>query len=228
MKLSVLIPVYNEEKTVLEVIRRVRACGVPELELIVVNDCSQDGTRRLLDALPPSPGLIIVHHPYNQGKGAAIRTAQARVTGDVAVIQDADLEYDPDEFPRLLAPIAEGRADAVFGSRFSGSETRVDSCWHYLGNKLLTLASNVCSNLWLTDMETCHKMIRADLFKSFRLECNRFGIEPELTAKLSRTHCRIYEMPIAYHPRGFDEGKKIGWKDGVAAFWYIFKYNFLA
>jgi glycosyltransferase involved in cell wall biosynthesis len=228
MKLSVLIPVYNEEKTVLDVIRRVRACGVPELELIVVNDCSRDGTRRLLDALPPSPDLIIVHHPHNQGKGAAIRTAQARVTGDVAVIQDADLEYDPEEFPRLLMPIAEGRADAVFGSRFSGSEIRVDTCWHYLGNKLLTLTSNVCSNLWLTDMETCYKMIRADLFKSFRLECNRFGIEPELTAKLARTHCRIYELPIAYHARGFDEGKKIGWKDGVAAFWYIFKYNFLA
>lgn len=228
MKLSVLIPVYNEEKTVLDVIRRVRACGVPELELIVVNDCSQDGTRRLLDALPPSPDLIIVHHPHNQGKGAAIRTAQARVTGDVAVIQDADLEYDPEEFPRLLTPIAEGRADAVFGSRFSGSEIRVDTCWHYLGNKLLTLTSNVCSNLWLTDMETCYKMIRADLFKSFRLECNRFGIEPELTAKLARTHCRIYELPIAYHARGFDEGKKIGWKDGVAAFWYIFKYNLLA
>ena len=228
MKLSVLIPVYNEEKTVLDVIRRVRACGVPELELIVVNDCSRDGTRRLLDALPPSPDLIIVHHPHNQGKGAAIRTAQSRVTGDVAVIQDADLEYDPEEFPRLLTPIAEGRADAVFGSRFSGSEIRVDTCWHFLGNKLLTLASNVCSNLWLTDMETCYKMIRADLFKSFRLECNRFGIEPELTAKLARTHCRLYELPIAYHARGFDEGKKIGWKDGVAAFWYIFKYNFLA
>jgi len=228
MKLSVLIPVYNEEKTVLDVIRRVRACGVPELELIVVNDCSRDGTRHLLDGLPPSPDLIVVHHPHNQGKGAAIRTAQARVTGDVAVIQDADLEYDPEEFPRLLKPIAEGRADAVFGSRFSGSEIRVDTCWHYLGNKLLTLASNVCSNLWLTDMETCYKMIRADLFKSFRLECNRFGIEPELTAKLARTHCRIYELPIAYHARGFDEGKKIGWKDGVAAFWYIFKYNFLA
>ena len=228
MKLSVLIPVYNEEKTVLEVIRRVRACGVPELEIIVVNDYSRDGTRRLLDALPPSPDLVILHHAHNQGKGAAIRTAQARVTGDVTVIQDADLEYDPEEFPRLLASIAEGRADAVFGSRFSGAETRVDTCWHYLGNKLLTLASNACSNLWLTDMETCYKMIRADLFKSFRLECNRFGIEPELTAKLARTHCRIYELPIAYHARGFDEGKKIGWKDGVAAFWYIFKYNLLA
>jgi len=227
MKLSVLIPVYNEEKTILEVIERVRSCGVPELEIIIVNDCSRDGTRTKLETLPPDPGLVIVHHPVNQGKGAAIRTAQARVTGDVVVIQDADLEYSPTEFPKMLRPILENRADAVFGSRYSGSEILVDTFRHYVGNKILTLFSNLCSDLHLTDMETCYKMIRAEIFKSFTLECNRFGIEPELTAKLAKSRCRIYEVPIAYEARGFEHGKKIGWKDGVAAFWYIIKYNFL-
>jgi glycosyltransferase involved in cell wall biosynthesis len=228
MKLSVLIPVYNEEESVLKVIEQVRTCGVPDLEIIVVNDASRDQTRRHLDKLPPSPDLVILHHEVNQGKGAAIRTAQAHVTGDVVVIQDADLEYSPSEFPRLLRPIAEGRADAAFGSRYSGIERHVDAFRHYMANRFLTLVSNVCSNLWLTDMETCYKMIRADIFKSFELECNRFGIEPELTAKLARRHCRIFELPIQYVPRGYGQGKKIGWKDGVAALWYIFKYNCLA
>jgi len=227
MKLSVLIPVYNEAATILDVIQRVRSCGIPDLEIIVVDDCSNDGTRAKLASLPASPDLIVIHHEVNQGKGAAIRTAQARVGGDVVVIQDADLEYSPLEFPKMLRPIAENRADAVFGSRYSGSEILVDTFWHYAGNKMLTLFSNLCSNLHLTDMETCYKMIRADLFKGFHLECNRFGIEPEITAKLSKSRCRIYEVPIAYEARSFDKGKKIGWKDGVAAFWYIFKYNFL-
>ncbi len=227
MKLSVIIPVYNEEKTVLEIIRRVRACGVPELEIIVVNDCSRDGTRALLDGLPPAADLVIVHHESNQGKGAAIRTAQRRVTGGVVVIQDADLEYSPAEFPRLLRPIAEDKADAVYGSRYSGRELLVDSFWHYLGNKVLTTVSNMLSNIHITDMETCYKMMRAEIFKDMDLECNRFGFEPEITAKLAKRRCRLYEIPIAYEARRFDEGKKIGWRDGIAALWYIVKYNLL-
>jgi len=227
MRLSVIIPVFNEEKTVLRVIEQVRQCGVARLEIIVVNDCSSDGTRKQLDSLPPADDLVILHHAVNLGKGAAIRTAQSRVSGDVVVIQDADLEYSPREFPKMLRPIEEELADACFGSRYSGNEILVDSFVHYLGNKVLTLLSNIFSNIHLTDMETCYKMVRADVFKSLSLECNRFGIEPELTAKLAQRRCRIYEVPIAYQARRFDEGKKIGWKDGVAAIWYIFKYNVL-
>jgi len=227
MKLSVIIPVYNEEATVLEVVRQVRACGVPDLEIVVVNDCSVDGTRALLDSLPPAPDLVIVHHEVNQGKGAAIRTAQTRITGDVVVIQDADLEYSPTEFPRLLRPIEEDKADAVYGSRYSGRELLVDTFWHYLGNKVLTTFSNMLSNIHITDMETCYKMMRAGIFRDMVLECNRFGFEPEITAKLAKRRCRIYELPIAYAARRFDEGKKIGWQDGLAALWYIVKYNLL-
>jgi len=227
MKLSVIIPVYNEEATVLEVVRQVRACGVPDLEIVVVNDCSVDGTRALLDSLPPAPDLVIVHHEVNQGKGAAIRTAQTRITGDVVVIQDADLEYSPTGFPRLLRPIEEDKADAVYGSRYSGRELLVDTFWHYLGNKVLTTFSNMLSNIHITDMETCYKMMRAGIFRDMVLECNRFGFEPEITAKLAKRRCRIYELPIAYAARRFDEGKKIGWQDGLAALWYIVKYNLL-
>ena len=227
MKLSVIIPVYNEENTILEVIRQVRACGVADLEIVVVNDCSRDATRTRLESLPPAPDLLVLHHEVNRGKGAAIRTAQGRVAGDAVVIQDADLEYAPGEFPKMLKPIEEGRADAVFGSRYSGREILVDTFWHYAGNKALTTFSNLCSNTHLTDMETCYKMIRGDLFRKMKLECSRFGIEPELTAKLARSHCRIYEVPIAYQARNFDKGKKIGWKDGFAALWYIVKYNLL-
>ena len=227
MRLSVIIPAYNEVSTIATVIEQVRRCGVPDLQLIIVDDCSTDGTGALLDALPPSPDLTILHHEVNRGKGAAIRTAQQHVAGDAVIIQDADLEYSPSEFPALLRPIAEGKAEAVFGSRYSGREILVDSFWHYFGNKVLTLASNVCSNLHLTDMETCYKMVRADLFTSLTLECNRFGFAPEITAKLAARRARIYEMPIAYTARPYDQGKKIGWKDGVAAFWYILKYNLL-
>lgn len=227
MRLSVIIPAYNEVSTIATVIEQVRRCGVPDLQLIIVDDCSTDGTGALLDALPPSPDLTILHHEVNRGKGAAIRTAQQHVAGDAVIIQDADLEYSPSEFPALLRPIAEGKAEAVFGSRYSGREILVDSFWHYFGNKVLTLASNVCSNLHLTDMETCYKMVRADLFTSLTLECNRFGFEPEITAKLAARRARIYEMPIAYTARPYDQGKKIGWRDGVAAFWYILKYNLL-
>ncbi len=227
MRLSVIIPAYNEASTIATVIELVRACGVPDLQLIIVDDCSTDGTGAILDALPPSPDLTILHHPVNRGKGAAIRTAQQHVAGDAVIIQDADLEYSPSEFPALLRPIAEGKAEAVFGSRYSGREILVDSFWHYFGNKVLTLASNIFSNLHLTDMETCYKMVRADLFTSLTLECNRFGFEPEITAKLAARRARIYEIPIAYTARPYDQGKKIGWRDGVAAFWYILKYNLL-
>ena len=227
MRLSVIIPAYNEASTIATVIELVRACGVPDLQLIIVDDCSTDGTGAILDALPPSPDLTILHHPVNRGKGAAIRTAQQHVAGDGVIIQDADLEYSPSEFPALLRPIAEGKAEAVFGSRYSGREILVDSFWHYFGNKVLTLASNIFSNLHLTDMETCYKMVRADLFTSLTLECNRFGFEPEITAKLAARRARIYEIPIAYTARPYDQGKKIGWRDGVAAFWYILKYNLL-
>lgn len=225
MKLTVIIPVYNERETIVEVIAQVRGCGVKDLQIVVVNDCSSDGTRTNLEKLPASADLLIVHHEKNQGKGAAIRTAQPLVDGDVMVIQDADMEYSPDEFLAMLSPIEKDLADAVFGSRYSGREILVDGFWHYVANKFLTTLSNMFSNIHLTDMETCYKMIRADLFKDLSLECNRFGIEPELTAKLARRKCRIYEVPISYKARRFDEGKKIGWKDGVAAIWYIFKYN---
>ena len=225
MKLSVIIPAYNEATTILDILAQVRNCGVPDLEIVVVNDCSTDGTTDILKNLPPAPDLRIVHHERNQGKGAAIRTAQKLVSGDAVIIQDADLEYSPTEFPAMLKLIEEGKADAVFGSRYSGRVILVDTFVHYVGNKLLTTISNFCSNLHLTDMETCYKMIRRELFQSFRLECNRFGFEPEITAKLSRSRARIYEVPIAYTARAFDAGKKIGWKDGVAAIWYILKYN---
>jgi glycosyltransferase involved in cell wall biosynthesis len=225
MKLSVIIPVFNEEETILEIIRRVRACGVEDLEMIIVDDCSTDGTRAKLEALPPADDLTIVYHEVNRGKGAAIRTAREHIRGEVVVIQDADLEYSPEEFPRLLRPILADKADAVYGSRYSGNELLVDSFWHYVGNYVLTTVSNIFSNLHLTDMETCYKMIRTSIFRDMPLECNRFGIEPELTAKLARRRCRIYEVPIAYEARRFDEGKKIGWRDGVAALWYIVKYN---
>ncbi|HQL87133.1 MAG: glycosyltransferase family 2 protein [Lentisphaerae bacterium] len=227
MKLSVIIPVYNEEATIAEVINRVRRCGIPDLDIIVVNDCSTDGTRARLEAVPPGPDLRIVHHTANQGKGAAIRTAQAMVAGDAVIIQDADLEYSPSEFPAMLKPIEKNLADAVFGSRYSGREILVDTFWHYFGNKVLTTLSNIFSNLHLTDMETCYKMIRADIFKKMTLECNRFGFEPEVTAKLAKARCRIYEVPISYRARPYHEGKKIGWKDGLAAIWFIFKYNVL-
>ncbi len=227
MKLSVIIPVYNEESTVLDVIQQVQDCGIEDLEIVVVNDCSSDGTRAKLETLPPDGNVKVIHHEVNKGKGAAIRTAQQHVGGDVVVIQDADLEYSPKEFPKMFRHFQEDRADVVYGSRYSGREILVDSFWHYFGNSILTTVSNICSNLHLTDMETCYKMIRADIFKELKLECHRFGIEPEVTAKLARQRCRIYEVPISYEARRFDEGKKIGWRDGVAAFWYIFKYNIL-
>lgn len=224
--LSVVMPVYNEAATVATSIARVRALEIP-LELICIDDASTDGTREVLERLR-AEGLIdqLLLHERNRGKGAAVRTGFEHATGDVVVIQDADLEYDPRELPRLLEPIADGRADAVFGSRFLSGPHRVLYFWHRVGNGLLTLVSNMITDLNLTDMETCYKMVRRDLLQSLPLRTDRFGIEPELTARLAQAGARIYEVPISYSGRTYAEGKKIGWKDGVAAFWHIFRANF--
>lgn len=227
MKLSVVMPVYNEVATVAYSIQRVR--DVPlTLEIICVDDCSSDGTRAVLEELRAS-GVIsqLVLHEKNRGKGAACRTGIEKATGDVVVIQDADLEYDPQEFVGLLEPIQDGRADAVFGSRFLGGTHRVLYFWHRVGNGALTLLSNMLTDLNLTDMETCYKMVRTDLMKSLPLRANRFGFEPELTARLAQARARIYEAPISYSGRTYAEGKKINWKDGLAAFWHIVRFNLL-
>jgi glycosyltransferase involved in cell wall biosynthesis len=225
IRLSVVMPVYNEAATIAQAVRRVRAVPL-HVELICVDDGSIDGTRDELAKLEAA-GLIhrLVLHPRNRGKGAAVRTGIAAAAGDVIVIQDADLEYDPFELPRLLEPIADGRADAVFGSRFSGGPHRVMYFWHRMGNGALTLLSNMLTDLNLTDMETCYKMVRADLLKSLPLRADRFGIEPELTARLAQSRARIYELPISYAGRTYAEGKKIGWRDGVAAVWHILRAN---
>lgn len=227
LRLSVLVPVYNEAATVEASLRRLRAVPLA-MEIVCVDDASTDGTREVLERLRVE-GVIdeLVVHPRNMGKGAAVRSAIPRATGDVVVIQDADLEYDPFDLPRLLEPIADGRADAVFGSRFLGSPRRVLYFWHRVGNGLLTLLSNMFTNLNLTDMETCYKMVRADLMKSLPLRSKRFGIEPELTARLAQAGARVYEVPISYNGRTYAEGKKINWKDGVAALWHILRSNLL-
>jgi glycosyltransferase involved in cell wall biosynthesis len=223
--LSVVVPVYNEERLVRASLERLRAVPL-RMEVICVEDASTDGTRAVLEALERE-GVIdrLVVHSENRGKGAAVRTGIAHAGGEVIVIHDADLEYDPFDLPRLLEPIWEGKADAVFGSRFTGSPRRVLYFWHRLGNGLLTLLSNMMTDLNLTDMETCYKMVRADLLKRLPLRTDRFGIEPELTARLAQARARIYEVPISYDGRTYDEGKKIGWKDGIAAFWHIARAN---
>ena len=225
MKLSVVIPVYNEKSTILEVLERVRSVDLPK-EMIVVDDCSTDGTREVLLSIPPSDDLKVVLQPENSGKGAALRAGFAAVSGDIVVIQDADLEYDPAEYVNLLQPILANKADVVFGSRFLGGPHRVLLFWHSVGNRILTTLSNMLTDLNLTDMETCYKVFRAEVLKKITLRENRFGFEPEFTAKISRAQCRIYEVPISYSGRDYSEGKKIGWKDGVAAIYFIFKYRF--
>jgi glycosyltransferase involved in cell wall biosynthesis len=229
MMISVVIPVYNEKGTVLELLRRVEAVEVPGLsrEIVLVDDFSTDGTRELLrKEVEARPGVRVLYHDRNRGKGAALRTGIATTAGDIVLIQDADLEYDPREYPKLLAPILDGRADVVYGSRFSGSEAkRVLFFWHSVGNRFLTTLSNMFTNLNLTDMETCYKVFRGDILRGIRIEEDRFGFEPEVTAKIARLRCRIYEVGIGYSGRTYAEGKKINWKDGVRALWCILKYH---
>jgi glycosyltransferase involved in cell wall biosynthesis len=225
LRVSVLMPVYNERQTVSYAIARVRSV-LDSAEIICVDDCSNDGTRAILEQLLASRHIDqLVLHETNRGKGAGVRSALERASGDVVVIQDADLEYDPEDLIKLLGPIQDGRADAVFGSRFKGDVSRVLYYWHSLGNWFLTTVSNMLTNLNVSDMETCYKMVRTDLMKSLPLTSDRFGFEPELTARLAQARARIYEVPISYSGRTYAEGKKIRWTDGVAAFWHILKFN---
>lgn len=224
-KLTVIIPVYNEERTLEEIVRRVQAAPFPlEKELLIVDDCSRDGTAAILQRLDGG-NVRCFRHEVNRGKGAAIRTAQQHVTGDLVIIQDADLEYYPEEYGVLAAPILDGRADVTYGTRFLGTH-RVFLYWHYLGNQVVTWVTNVLYNTMLTDMETCFKMCRAEIFTSMKLETNRFGFEPEFTAKIFKRGCKVYEVPISYNGRGYEEGKKITWRDGIAALWFLLKYRF--
>lgn len=224
MKLSVVIPVYNEIETINEILKRVQS--VPhDKEIIVVDDRSTDGTTEFLSQISDD-NITVLFHPVNRGKGAALRTGFERVTGDIVIIQDADLEYDPSEYGRLIEPILDGRADVVYGSRFTGGPQRVLFFWHYVGNKFLTLLSNMLTNVNLSDMETCYKVFRAHLLEKITIKSNRFGFEPEITAKFVKLKCRIYEIPISYSGRNYEEGKKITWTDGFAALVHIIRFRF--
>lgn len=247
MKLSVVIPVYNERQSIAEILHRIQSIHLEgvDKEIIIVDDCSVDGTREFLEEiarlqatsnlktfkLPDSDqelnisNMKILFQDTNQGKGAALRRGFKELSGDVVIVQDADLEYDPNEYPNLLEPIQKGIADVVYGSRFLGGPHRVLYFWHYVGNKLLTTLSNMFTNLNLTDMETCYKIFRREVLDDIEIKQDRFGVEPELTAKLTRKGCRVYEVPISYHGRTYAEGKKIGWEDGVKAIYCIIRYN---
>jgi len=218
----VIIPVFNEVRTILKVLERVKQVPI-EKEVIVVDDASTDGTRSLLEK--GGEGVNVLLHETNQGKGAAIRTALPHVTGDLVVIQDADLEYDPSEYLHLMAPILDGKADVVYGSRFLGGPHRVLFFWHAVGNKIITSLSNMMTDLNLSDMETGYKIFKAEVLRKITIESNRFGFEPEITAKIAQLGCRIYEIPISYWGRDYSEGKKISWKDGIAALYWILRYN---
>ena len=242
-KLSIIIPVYNEKETILEILRRVLDTDLRK-EVVVVDDCSNDGTREILQsmagaqtkgadhALPPDGGepialrdIRFLFQAQNQGKGAALRRGFAVATGDIVLVQDADLEYDPRDYPKLLEPILDGRAEVVFGSRFLGGPQRVHYFWHYVANRFLTLLSDMFTNLKLTDMETCYKVFRREVLKDIRLKSDRFGFEPEITAKVAKGKWRVYEVPISYAGRTYEEGKKITWKDGLQALWCIIRYS---
>ncbi len=230
-RLSVVIPAYNERATIENLLARVAAAPLPAgvaLEIVVVDDGSNDGTRELLREIAKraAPEILLIEQPENRGKGAAIRTGFAAATGDVLLIQDADLEYDPRDYPVLLQPILDDEADVVFGSRFLGGPHRVLFYWHSVGNKFLTMLSNMMTDLNLSDMETCYKVFRREVLDGIVLRSNRFGIEPELTAKVAKKGARVYEVPISYNGRTYAQGKKIGWKDGVSAIWSILRYNF--
>jgi len=226
MKLSVIIPCYNEVHTIEKVLEAVKMSAYKDLEVIIVDDFSTDGTREKLKSVVEPRVDKVVYHDMNRGKGAALRTGIKEATGDIVIVQDADLEYDPDEYPKLVKPIVEGRADVVYGSRFMGHEPhRALYFWHRVGNMALTLMSNAFTNLNLTDMETCYKVFRRDIIQSIEIEENRFGFEPEITAKIAKKRCKVFEVGISYYGRTYEEGKKIGWKDGLRAIFCIIKYN---
>ena len=225
MKLSIIIPCFNEARTINKLLKAVKSSPINDKEIIVINDGSNDGTKEILESTKDTE-IIIIHHQRNKGKGAALKTGFSKATGDICIVQDADLEYDPQEYPIVIKPIIDGKADVVFGSRFqSGRAHRVVYFWHRIGNGFLTLLSNICTDLNLTDMETCYKAFKREIIQSINIREKRFGFEPEITAKVSRINCRIYEVGISYYGRTYNEGKKIGWKDGVQAIWCILKYN---
>jgi glycosyltransferase involved in cell wall biosynthesis len=226
MKLSIIIPCYNEKEHLSKLIPLVKASPVKEKEIVLVDDCSNDGTTELIKNMLESEVDRVIYHKKNMGKGASIRSALRYVTGNAVIIQDADLEYDPQEYPKLMAPIVDGKADVVYGSRFlGGGPHRVHLFWHYVGNKFLTILSNMFTNLNLTDMETCYKLFRTEIIKGIKIQQKRFGVEPEITAKIARKKCRIYEVGISYYGRSYSEGKKVGWKDGFKAIYCILKYG---
>jgi glycosyltransferase involved in cell wall biosynthesis len=234
LKLSIVIPCYNEEKTLRSVVERVLSVDLSsvegqsiEREILIVDDCSSDGSAKIMDELHEEHGCRVLLQPHNMGKGAALRRGFRDASGDFVIVQDADHEYDPEDYPSLLAPLVAGRADVVYGSRYTPQNPQVHRFFHYLANKALTLVSNVFSNIHLTDMETCYKLFRRDLIQNIELEADRFGFEPEITAKLSKLDVHILELPISYYERNYSDGKKISWQDGVAALWFIVRFNLL-